>query len=119
MLTMEIHSNRMTEKAGTAPSPRLVRAAHEFEGQMMKELLKPMTSGDSLTGAEDDTDSGMGSGGALGEFASEALGQALSLRGGFGIADRIVGALSHSGKDQGARKINGNIHPNNAIKATK
>ena len=31
-------------------SPRLVRAAHEFEGQMMKELLKPMTSGDALTG---------------------------------------------------------------------
>ena len=28
-----------------------------------------------------------GSGGALGEFASEALGQALSQRGGFGIAE--------------------------------
>ena len=39
----------------------------------------------------------MGSGGALGEFASEALGQALSQRGGFGIADRIVKELSHSG----------------------
>ena len=57
------------------PSPRLVRAAHEFEAQMMKELLKPMTGSDALTGAEDgDSDSGAGSGGALGEFASEALG---------------------------------------------
>jgi HAMP domain-containing protein len=27
------------------PQPRLVRAAHEFEAQMMKELLKPMTGG--------------------------------------------------------------------------
>ena len=43
----------------SAPQPRLVRAAHEFEGQMMKELLKPMTDGDALTGAEDgDSDSG-------------------------------------------------------------
>ena len=25
-------------------SPRLVKAAHEFEGQMMKELLKPMNT---------------------------------------------------------------------------
>ena len=31
-----------------------------------------------------------GSGGALREFASEALGQALSEQGGFGIANRIV-----------------------------
>ena len=57
----------------------------------MKELLKPMTGGDALTGTEDgDSDSGAGSEGALGEFASEALGQALSQRGGFGIADKIV-----------------------------
>jgi Rod binding domain-containing protein len=77
-----------TEKA--APQPRLVRAAHEFEAQMMKELLKPMTGEDSL-GGED----GAGSGGALGEFASEALGRALSERGGFGIAHRIVQDLSH------------------------
>jgi hypothetical protein len=27
------------------PQPRLVHAAHEFEAQMMQELLKPMTSG--------------------------------------------------------------------------
>jgi Rod binding domain-containing protein len=78
------------------PSPKLVRAAHEFEGQMMKELLKPMTAQDSLTGADDDSDSG--SNGALGEFASEALGKALSDRGGFGIANQIVKELSHSGK---------------------
>jgi Rod binding domain-containing protein len=80
------------------PNPKLVRAAHEFEAQMMKELLKPMAGGDPLTGNDDGSDpelgSGSGSGGALADFASEALGQALSQRGGFGIADRIVKDLT-------------------------
>ncbi|MGD0859670.1 MAG: hypothetical protein ABR912_10145 [Terracidiphilus sp.] len=80
-----------------APQPRLVRAAHEFEAQMMEELMKPMTRGSSLTGEDEDSDSGSGSGGALGEYASEALGRALSERGGFGIATQIVKDLSHSG----------------------
>jgi Rod binding domain-containing protein len=75
-----------------APQPRLVRAAHEFEAQMMKELLKPMTNNSSLTG--DEGDSSSGSGGALGQFASEALGRALSDQGGFGIARQIVHELS-------------------------
>jgi Rod binding domain-containing protein len=77
------------------PQPRLVRAAHEFEAQMMKELLKPMTSGSTLTG--EDEDSSAGSGGALGQFASESLGRALSDQGGFGIANRIVQELSYTG----------------------
>jgi len=80
--------------AQSAPQPRLVRAAHEFEAQMMQELLKPMTSGNGLDG-EDGSASGSGS--ALATFASEALGKALSERGGFGIASSIVGELSHSG----------------------
>ena len=40
----------------TGPQPRLVHAAHEFEAQMMKELIKPMTSGCSLTGEDTDSD---------------------------------------------------------------
>jgi Rod binding domain-containing protein len=85
------------------PQPKLVRAAHEFEGQMMKELLKPMTADDSLTGEEDNPDSG--SSGALGEFASEALGKALSERGGLGIANQIVKDLSHSGNRHETGKV--------------
>ncbi len=107
----------ITGQGGDAPQPRLVRAAHEFEGQMMKELLKPMTGGDALTGAEDgDSDSGAGSEGALGEFASEALGQALSQRGGFGIADKIVKILSQSGHQQGGAKVTGNRHGNTVMR---
>jgi len=96
-----MHSIAAATAAGAGdaatPQPRLVRAAHEFEAQMMKELMKPMTRGNSLTGEDEHSDSGAGSGGALGEYASEALGRALSERGGFGIATQIVKDLSHSG----------------------
>jgi Rod binding domain-containing protein len=84
------------KQAGAEPSPRLVKAAHEFEGLMMKELLKPMTDGGALTDAEDEADPGGDSGGVLGAFATEALGQALSVHGGLGIADRILKTLSGS-----------------------
>jgi Rod binding domain-containing protein len=72
----------------------MVQAAHEFEAQLMKELLRPMTESGSLTG--DDDGAGCGGAGTLGEFASESLAGALSARGGFGIANRILGEVSHS-----------------------
>lgn len=89
-------------QAQSGPSPRLVRAAHEFEGQIMKELLQPMTRGDALTGADGESDAGEGSNGILGEFAAESLGQALSQHGGFGIANSIIQELSHAGTGHGA-----------------
>lgn len=80
----------------TAVQPRIRQAAEEFEAQMMKELIKPMTS-DSLFANGTDGDDGPGSAGALNEFAADALGKALSARGGFGIASRIVDTLSRPG----------------------
>ncbi|HXS76587.1 MAG TPA: hypothetical protein VN753_10445 [Terracidiphilus sp.] len=56
---------------------------------MMKELLRPMC------GCEEDGDK-TGSGGALVDFAGEALGNGISRAGGFGIADRIVTSLSRT-----------------------
>jgi Rod binding domain-containing protein len=76
------------------PSPRLVRAAHEFEGQLMEQLLKPMTDSDGLTG-----ESVSGSAGALGSFATETLGQALSAQGGLGLADEIIRDLTPHGRE--------------------
>jgi len=81
---------------------------------MMKELLKPMTASDGLTGETSDTSSG--SGGALGEFAQEALGRALSEQGGFGIASQIMRQLSHSGNDYRPAKVTGNGHEDTAIR---
>jgi Rod binding domain-containing protein len=103
----------------TGPQPRLVHAAHEFEAQMMKELIKPMTSGCSLTGEDTDSDPESGSGGALTEFASEALGKALSERGGFGIAKSIVQDIAHSGKQAGTVPVTSRLHGNTVIKALK
>ncbi len=104
----------------TAPQPRLVRAAHEFEAQMTSELMKPMLHDTSITGDDDaDSDSGAGSGEALNEFASEALGQALSAGGGFGIAKLIIKQLSHSGNQSGAAPVTGIRHGNTVIKGLK
>ena len=94
-----------------ALSPRLREAAHEFEGQMMKELLKPMTRGDSLFGEDEDGVDGAAGMGALGEFGSEALAQALSRSGGFGIADRILSELSHSERAAGTSGASQKNHP--------
>lgn len=107
----------------SAPSPRLVRAAHEFEGQMMQELLKPMTHGDALTGTDQDQDqdedSGAGSGGALSEFASEALGQSLSLRGGLGIANQIIQELSHTSNRHEGAKVIKNLHQGHGMRTSQ
>jgi Rod binding domain-containing protein len=111
-----------TQESGGA-SPKLVRAAHEFEAQMMKELLKPIASGDPLTGGDEDSDgvldSGGGSEGTLGEFASESLGKALSERGGFGIADRIVSQLSHSGNHGKTGTVTRDLHGNTVMRSNK
>jgi Rod binding domain-containing protein len=104
------------EAAGSVqftPQPRLVRAAHEFEAQMMKELLKPLSSGNVLTG-----DDG-GSGGALGEFASEALGRALSEAGGLGIANSIVHDLSRNGTKPASGQVTGNLHGNTVMRTAE
>jgi Rod binding domain-containing protein len=107
----------LSQANSATPQPRLVGAAHEFEAQMMQELMKPLTHGSSLTGEDDDSDSG--SSGALGEFASEALGKALSEHGGFGIASSIVKQLSHSGNQGGAPPVTGIQHGNTPIRALK
>jgi Rod binding domain-containing protein len=96
------------------PQPRLVHAAHEFEAQMMQELLKPMTENDGLDG---DSDSASGSDGVLGEFASEALGRGLSERGGFGIAAGIVRELSASGNKTGSGVVTGKVNGNTVVKS--
>jgi Rod binding domain-containing protein len=110
----------VSEAAETsAPQTRLVRAAHEFEAQIMKELMKPLNHRSSLTGTDADGDEDSGSGGALGEFASEALGRALSERGGFGIAAAIVKQLSQHGNQNGTTPVTGISHDDTVIKARK
>ena len=101
--------------AGTqaGPSPRLVRAAHEFEGQLMKELLKPLTESDGLTGGSDEA------GSALGEFAAESLAEGISRQGGLGIAGRILGALSHFRTEPAPGKVTGNLHADTVLRESQ
>lgn len=82
-------------------NPKLERSAHEFEASLMSELLKPLQQSDGLTGEE--CEDAAGSGGALAGFASESLARAISERGGFGIADRILHQLetAKSGETKG------------------
>ena len=84
-------SHSTSAASAQAKNPKLERSAHEFEASLMAELLKPMQEGDGLTG--EDGGSGAGSGGALSTFASESLARAISERGGFGIAHRILHQL--------------------------
>jgi Rod binding domain-containing protein len=81
---------------------------------MMKELLKPLTSTNGLNGEDDDAASGSDS--ALGEFASEALGQGLSEHGGFGIASSIVRRLTPASNKQVTTQVTGNLHGNTVMK---
>ena len=85
-----------TQRLNALP-PRLLKAAHEFEAQMMKELLKPVAAGTSFTGDEENS----GSSEIMSGFASEALGRSLSEQGGFGIADSILRSISQ--KDENLR----------------
>jgi Rod binding domain-containing protein len=93
------------------PQSRLLGAAHEFEAQMMKELLKPMSAGNALGESQDD-DEDAGSSGALGEFASETLGRALSEAGGLGIADSIMKSLSQRGNGSNSAQEKGKSREN-------
>lgn len=96
--------------AAAESNQRLIHAAQEFEGQMLMELLKPLTASGSLTGDPSD------GGGILGEFASEALGKALSEHGGFGIANRIVAQLSHSGNQPASAPVTPHLPKNTGMR---
>lgn len=107
-----------TPAAGASGAqPRLVRAAHEFEAQMLKELLDPVAKNGGLSGGEDDGDAG--SGGVMGQFASEAFAGALSSQGGFGIARQIVRDLSHSGNQSATTPVIGNLHVDTGMRRAK
>jgi peptidoglycan hydrolase FlgJ len=76
----------------SADNPRLGKAAHEFEASLMEEFLKPLEH-DSLFDEKSEDDSGNGgegSTGALMSYGSQALATAISERGGFGIATKIM-----------------------------
>jgi peptidoglycan hydrolase FlgJ len=74
-----------------ADDPRLKSAAHEFEASLMKEFLKPLEH-DSLFAEEgsENSEDKEGSISVLMSYGSQAMAKAVSERGGFGIATKIL-----------------------------
>lgn len=97
-------------KGSNANSPQLKAAAHEFEASLMQVLLKPLqqdplfapdNSGDGgLSGLDAGLYGGDGSAGALMSFGSEQLADAISKRGGFGIATMILNHFRTQEKEE-------------------
>jgi Rod binding domain-containing protein len=86
-------------------SPRVKAAAHEFEASLMKELLEPMQKQSLFADEKDGDDEGgvdSGSGNALMSFGSEAMAKAISERGGFGIATKLIEHFQKSGRKSDA-----------------
>ena len=91
----QLHAAFHGQAAQSGVSPRLKTAAHQFEASLMQELLKPLQhdplfAPDSSSEAGDAGGDDQGSAGALMSFGSEALAQAISEHGGFGIATKIL-----------------------------
>lgn len=97
MNIQSMQSAHASHKSVDVNNPKLKSAANEFEASLMQELLKPLQEDplfatdkdDGIGGAGYENDSA-GSSGALMSFSSEALAKAISERGGFGIATKIL-----------------------------
>lgn len=73
---------------GTA-SPRLHQAAVQFEGMLLKDLLKPLSESEGMGGAD-----GEGQTGALQSFAVDAIASAMAKSGALGFAKQIEQTLA-------------------------
>ena len=69
-----------SEKQRTA---KLADGAHQFEAMMLQQMLKPLNFGATPDAEEGSQDT-------LQSYGTEALAKAISGRGGFGMADRII-----------------------------
>lgn len=102
MNVSNLHNALASQSPMSADNPKLQSAAHEFEASLMQEFLKPLqhdplfapdkADGSDGSGSSTDADDsdGSGSAGALMSFGSEAMARAISERGGFGIATKIL-----------------------------
>ena len=86
--------------AAASASPRLRKAAQEFEANFLQELLKPLKedplfAGSDGLGGSDGADGNMsGSLGTVDSLGTQALADALASAGGLGIAQHILAQLA-------------------------
>jgi Rod binding domain-containing protein len=74
--------------SAAAPSPKLIKAAHEFESILLQSWMEKMNK--SFLGTEESQDPAHDTVSSLG---TQAIATALSARGGIGIADMILRQL--------------------------
>lgn len=94
-MNINLHNTLTGHTPMSADDPKLKSAAHEFEASLMQEFLKPLQhdplfAPDKSDDGNSDDDDDQGSSGALMSFGSEAMAKAISERGGFGIANKIL-----------------------------
>ncbi len=97
-----IEANAGPVRAGThepVASPKLERAAHQFEAALLGELLKPLREPSAFSDKSGDDDDS-GSQGSMRSYGTEAVAQALSERGGVGIARLVMQRLAPLQADQ-------------------
>ena len=93
-------ASQMQEQATAVASPRLRKAAQEFEANFLEELLKPLKEDPLFSGSDGLGGSGSGDGeisGSLGtvdSLGTEALANALASAGGLGIAKHILAQMA-------------------------
>ncbi len=109
-----ITTQTSTQHSATSTS-KLMQSAHEFEAQMMKELLRPLREADASDGSDSGED-GIGTAGAIGDFASETLARAISENGGFGIASMIAKQLTPVCNQNETVPVTGMLLGNTAMK---
>ena len=79
------------EPSVLARHAKLVDSAQQFEGVMLEEMLKPMHFG---APPDADGEESTGAQATVASFGTEAMAHALAMKGGFGIAQRIIRQVS-------------------------
>jgi Rod binding domain-containing protein len=110
------HASRETSISSRS---RVAQAAHEFEAQMLNELMRPLNRESALDSEGSGDDCGPGSTGAIGDFASQALAWAISEGGGFGIASMIVRQLTPAGTQNETVPVTGLLYGNTQMKSAE
>ncbi len=129
-------SSQAQTQAPVVASPRLQKAAQEFEANFLQELLKPLkqdplfAGGDGLGGGDSADGEMSGSLGTVDSLGTQALADALAKAGGLGIAKHILAQMapveaaneakaneaSGKGSQSGASPKNGTVSGANRLK---
>ena len=85
---MRIDATTLATPQTSAPDPKLVDGAKQFEGMLLAEMLKPLSFGASPDDGGGDSEGGAA--GTIRSFGTEAMAKSIASQGGFGLARQII-----------------------------